>query len=231
MSKTLEELFNFAFNISQEVEEKEAFVEDVAHVFEQMDNIDKFAPAKTELKSALKELGVDVAEDTLSLCQDTFAIVTDCPHAYAALKELVLSPEKQEALAEKGWVAYAMDDQSSTTEEPSFKVKFLELAPPAESTGADDFSDEALDKMLGDARKENGFEGEAHVSDPVASAPHVKESAESLVASLLEGKKLSQDDKDEKRVMKIKRKTEKKLARRFGESDEDYGKRCLTENK
>jgi hypothetical protein len=167
MSKTQKSLINFLFNEAQLDEDRETFLDEVAEIFEGMDELEAHKPDTTALKAALKEIGVDVDDEGLELLDDAMSLRTDCRDSYVRVKDLVLAPETQDKLAEKGWVAYAIDDLSSTTQEPEFVIKFLNLNLPDPSSEKDEFSDEDLEKLIGAARQANGFGGEDHVKDPV----------------------------------------------------------------
>jgi hypothetical protein len=205
-------LLEFLYGVSQQQSEIDLLDEDFAELLEKADEAEaeSLAIDKAPLTSALKSIGINGS----GLLEDPegFVLVTDDREQYVAATALLSDPEAMHTLAKKGWVAFKCGDQAMSNEAPEYKLRFMEI--DTVETTDDDESSEDNSEIMKQAREfateepehddENPVDHDAAKGDSLAKVKigkatdgkkpegSVKDSAESIVADLLEAEPLKQ---------------------------------------
>jgi hypothetical protein len=104
---------------------------------------------KTPLAKALGEFGVSDAD--LQLDPEGFCLETDNGQRYLDILKVLGTPEATHKLAEMGWVVTRPGDDAMTSEQPHYRVRFLEITQV--DTGEQDKADEKVKEITKKARE------------------------------------------------------------------------------
>jgi hypothetical protein len=205
-------LLEFLYGVSQQQSEIDLLEQDFAELLEKADEAEaeSLAIDKAPLTAALKSIGINgsgLQEDP-----EGFVLITDDREQYVAAVTLLSDPDAMHALAKKGWVAFKCGDQAMSNEAPEYKLRFMEI--DTVETSDEEKADEDNSEIMKQAREFATEEPEQDDENPVDhDAPEgnslakvkigkttdgkqpegtVKDSAESIVADLLEAEPLKQ---------------------------------------
>lgn len=143
-----DKLYQFLYGESQVREEIDGLPDDLVAVFEDLEHQEALEPKKEPLANALKEIGLDVSE--LQVDPAGFVVTTSDEAKYSSAIDLLVQSDNIHKLAELGWVFADCGDSAPTDQEPSFRIRFLELTT-AETNDSD--KAESIENILKAARE------------------------------------------------------------------------------
>lgn len=134
----MKDLLAFLFGESQIRQDLVGMEGDLTRLFEQAAKVeaDQSLASKTDLESALKEIGVEASsyEEDPAGCAALF----DERNDFAKALVLVREPDNMHKLAEMGWVALKVGDVAMSNEPPEFRIRFLEFTVATDGISNDD---------------------------------------------------------------------------------------------
>jgi hypothetical protein len=227
-------LLEFLYGVSQQESQiDDVLDQDFAALLERADaeEAEAMKAEKTPLSAALKAIGI--TGEALHDDPDGFSLITDDRATYLEACAKLADAESMHTLATKGWVATHCGDQAMSNEAPEYKIRFLEITT---TEGNDDDNpekgeaesaimkqgrefateepehDDDLSPVDHDAPEGNKLKkvsiGKA--TDGAKPKGEVKDSAESIVAGLLEADALKQPKEGDKVQHAFKKSGKKK---------------------
>lgn len=125
-TRTIGDLVRFLFNESQ-LEELKLELETTPLLVTE-DSQERLSTKKTPLSSILGDLGLGTPNLIVEV--GTLAIEFDDQQEYNAALAKLSEPDSLYRLAEAGWSVTNAGEITSTTEQPRFKIRFIELYEP-----------------------------------------------------------------------------------------------------
>lgn len=123
----MKELLAYLFCGSQAETEFDEACSVVESILEAADKQEPIVAERTPLVKALKALKLDVPDSALEYDPEGFALCLDNEADYRNAVALLMEPDAMEKLAKLGWVVTRCGDNAMSNEEPSFRVRFLEI--------------------------------------------------------------------------------------------------------
>lgn len=143
---------------------EDVLTDDFAALLEQADSAEaeSLAADKAPLTTALKAIGIN--SSGLQEDPEGYVLITDDRDQYIAAIEKLSDPDSMHELAKRGWVAFKCGDQAMTSENPEFKLRFLEITT---TTGNDKDTGEEESTIIKNAREFASEEPEHDDENPV----------------------------------------------------------------
>jgi hypothetical protein len=144
---SVERLFKFIFEDSQEADHLEAYLSDLA---ESWSSDERLEGKKAPLQAALKKAGVELSSFELSpaSAQGGFMLRTSCPEVFNQAVEALSSPDGLAAMAEGGWLA-AMGGDRGTSAEGQFEIYLVSIDGDEEPSDSEKLVN--MDKLAKDS--------------------------------------------------------------------------------